>query len=89
MDEEPGVFSDKDAQDHNTYFAGRVHNHNVVIASLPAGVDGTTATASVATDGEDVQRIEVRAIMNSMSGDQKKLIKVVYINRKTVWRAQL
>ncbi|ERF75648.1 hypothetical protein EPUS_08801 [Endocarpon pusillum Z07020] len=50
LDEEHGVFLDKDAQDHNTYFVGRVHNHNVVIASLPAGVDGTTAAASVATD---------------------------------------
>ncbi|ERF70324.1 hypothetical protein EPUS_09328 [Endocarpon pusillum Z07020] len=50
LDEEHGTFLDKDAQDHNTYFTGRVHNYNVVIASLPAGVDGTTAAASVATN---------------------------------------
>ncbi|KAF7510248.1 hypothetical protein GJ744_006944 [Endocarpon pusillum] len=50
LDEEHGMFSDKDAQDHNTYLVGRIHNHNVVIASLPAGVDGNTAAASVATD---------------------------------------
>lgn len=50
LDEEHGAFLDKDVQDHNTYLAGRIYNHNVVIASLPAGVDGTTAAASVATD---------------------------------------
>jgi nucleoside phosphorylase len=50
LDGEHGMFLDKDAQDHNTYFAGRIHKHNVVIACLPAGVDGTTAAASVAND---------------------------------------
>jgi nucleoside phosphorylase len=50
LDEEHGMVSDKDAQDHNIYFAGRIHKHNVVIACLPAGVDGTAAAASVAND---------------------------------------
>lgn len=30
----------QDAQDRNKYVLGQVHNHNVVIACLPAGVDG-------------------------------------------------
>jgi nucleoside phosphorylase len=50
LDEEHGKIKEQDPQDHNTYFAGRVHEHNVVIACLPAGVDGTTAAASVAKD---------------------------------------
>ncbi|ERF68823.1 hypothetical protein EPUS_06267 [Endocarpon pusillum Z07020] len=50
LDEEHGMVMVKDVQDHNSYFAGRVHEHNVVIACLPAGVDGTAAAASVAKD---------------------------------------
>ena len=50
LNEPHGVFLDKDAWDHNTCFVGRVHNHNMMITSLPAGVGGTTATASFATD---------------------------------------
>jgi nucleoside phosphorylase len=50
LDEEHGMFLDKDTQDQNTYFAGRIHKHNVVIACLPAGVDGTTAAAIIAND---------------------------------------
>ncbi|KAF7504245.1 hypothetical protein GJ744_002567 [Endocarpon pusillum] len=48
LDEEYGIIQHKDAQDFNTYAAGRVHKHNIVIACLPAGVDGTTAAATVA-----------------------------------------
>jgi nucleoside phosphorylase len=35
--------------DHNTYVAGRVGSHNVMIACLPAGVYGTTSAANVAS----------------------------------------
>jgi nucleoside phosphorylase len=48
LDEEHGIIQHKDAQDVNTYAAGRVHQHNIVIACLPAGVDGTNAAATVA-----------------------------------------
>src|SRR5271155_5806896 len=50
LDEEHGIIREKDPQDHNTYFAGRVHDHNVVIACLPAGVEGVAAAATVAND---------------------------------------
>lgn len=38
------------AGDSNAYEYGRIHDHNVVIAVLPKGVDGTTAAAIVAKD---------------------------------------
>ena len=50
LDEEYGMVTQKHAQDNNTYFAGRIHNHNIIIASLPAGVDGVAAAAVVAKD---------------------------------------
>ena len=50
LDEEHGPMLSQDAQDHNNYVLGRVHNHNVVIACLPAGVDGNNAAATVATN---------------------------------------
>jgi nucleoside phosphorylase len=50
LDEEHGRMMEQDPQDHNNYFAGRVHAHNVVIACLPAGVDGIAAAATVAND---------------------------------------
>lgn len=50
LDEEHGSVTEKDTKDHNTYFGGRMHNHNVVIACLPAGVDGLSAAATVAKD---------------------------------------
>jgi hypothetical protein len=50
LNEEHRTFLDKDAQDYNTYFAGRVYNYNIIIIFLLAGVNGTTAAASVATN---------------------------------------
>jgi nucleoside phosphorylase len=50
LDKEHGRILDNDTRDQNAYFAGRIHDHNVVIAHLPAGIDGTTAAASVAKD---------------------------------------
>ena len=50
LDEDFGIIGNKSPQDANTYSAGRVHGHNVVIACLPAGVDGTTAAATVANN---------------------------------------
>lgn len=35
--------------DDNTYICGRIHDHNVVIACLPAGVYGTNSAATVAS----------------------------------------
>src|SRR4051794_1316178 len=34
--------------DHNTYQLGRIGEHNVIIACLPAGVTGSTSAAIVA-----------------------------------------
>jgi hypothetical protein len=44
------MVSDKDAQDYNTYFIGRIHEHNMVITCLLVGVNSTTIAASVAND---------------------------------------
>jgi nucleoside phosphorylase len=41
---------EQDISDHNSYILGQIHHHNVVIASLPAGVYGTTPAATVAKD---------------------------------------
>jgi nucleoside phosphorylase len=40
----------QDAQDRNNYVLGHIYSHNVVIACLPAGVDGTNAAAIVAVN---------------------------------------
>jgi nucleoside phosphorylase len=50
LDEEHGPIPAQDAQDRNNYVLGQVHNHNVVIACLPAGVDGNNAAAVVAAN---------------------------------------
>jgi len=50
LDEEHGPMSRQDAQDRNNYVLGRIYNHNVVIACLPAGVDGNNAAATVAAN---------------------------------------
>jgi hypothetical protein len=36
------------SSDHNNYQPGRIGDHNVIIACLPAGVTGTTSAATVA-----------------------------------------
>jgi hypothetical protein len=36
------------SSDHNNYQLGRIGDHNVIIACLPAGVTGTTSAATVA-----------------------------------------
>ncbi|SCV61403.1 related to RSA4-WD-repeat protein required for maturation and efficient intra-nuclear transport [Fusarium fujikuroi] len=41
---------DQHQSDTNSYTWGRIGEHNVVIASLPAGVDGTTSTATTASN---------------------------------------
>ena len=38
------------AQDSNTYTLGRIGQHSIVIAGLPAGTTGTTAASTVATN---------------------------------------
>jgi nucleoside phosphorylase len=50
LDEEHGPMPGQDAQDCNNYVLGHVYSHNVVIACLPAGVDGTNAAAIVAAN---------------------------------------
>ena len=41
LDERHQPITDQDKLDPNNYVLGRVHEHNVVIACLPAGVYGT------------------------------------------------
>ncbi|KAI4206290.1 MAG: hypothetical protein LQ346_001186 [Caloplaca aetnensis] len=48
LDEAYENTQDQDAHDTNHYSFGRVKRHNVVIASLPAGVYGTSTAATVA-----------------------------------------
>ncbi|KAL8902504.1 MAG: hypothetical protein Q9207_004643 [Kuettlingeria erythrocarpa] len=48
LDETYENTQDQDAHDTNHYSFGRVKRHNVVIASLPAGVYGTSTAATVA-----------------------------------------
>ena len=50
LDEEHEPLRITDAQDSNNYVLGRVHEHNVVIACLPAGLYGTNAAATVANN---------------------------------------
>src|SRR5438045_8807497 len=50
VDEENGPMPSQVAPDRNNYVLGRVHNHNVVIACLPAVVDGNNAAATAATN---------------------------------------
>jgi nucleoside phosphorylase len=55
LDDEHGLIKEKDIQHHNVYFAGRMRDHNVVIAWLPAGVDGLAAAAIVAKVFEHIR----------------------------------
>ena len=48
LDEEYGKIQGQDQQDSNSYSLGRIHNHNVVIAVLPAGIDSTSAATAAA-----------------------------------------
>jgi len=50
LDEIYGIINEKDIQDQNAYFAGRLHRYKIVIAALPAGIDGVSAAANVARD---------------------------------------
>lgn len=49
LDEVHRDLQEQDISDHNSYILGQIHQHNIVIASLPAGVYGTTPAATVAT----------------------------------------
>ncbi|KIW54609.1 hypothetical protein PV05_06958 [Exophiala xenobiotica] len=50
LDERHQPITGQDKLDPNNYVVGRVHEHNVVIACLPAGIYGTNAAARVAND---------------------------------------
>jgi len=50
LDERHRQITGQDKRDSNNYVLGRVHEHNVVIACLPAGVYGTVSAARVAND---------------------------------------
>ena len=50
LDEEHEEFQSRVAQDNNSYVLGRVHEHNVVMACLPAGMYGTNSAATVANN---------------------------------------
>lgn len=51
--EEHAPIEQVDRHDHNTYLAGRMHEHNIMIACLPAGIDGVVSAAAV---GKDITR---------------------------------
>ena len=50
LNEEHKEFKIQVAQDDNSYVLGRIHEHNVVLACLPAGVYGTVSAATVANN---------------------------------------
>ena len=50
LDEEHEPFKSDNVRDNNSYVLGRVGEHNVVMACLPAGVYGTNAAATVANN---------------------------------------
>lgn len=50
LDEEHPILEGQQQQDNNNYALGRIHNHNVVIACMPAGADGLVNAANVARD---------------------------------------
>lgn len=49
LDDDHGQPREQDKHDNNNYHLGRIEQHNVVMACLPAGVYGTTSAATVAT----------------------------------------
>lgn len=50
LDQEHPMIAGQDRQDHNSYVLGVIHQHNIVIACMPAGVDGVVPAATVAKD---------------------------------------
>jgi nucleoside phosphorylase len=50
LDEIHEDLQEQDTSDHNSYKLGRIQNHNVVIACLPAGIYGTNPAANVSKD---------------------------------------
>lgn len=50
LDEEHPILPAADPQDTNSYLLGRISDHNVVIACLPAETTGKVSAATVATD---------------------------------------
>lgn len=50
LDEIHENLQEQDTSDHNNYILGQIHHHNIVIASLPKNVYGTTPAATVAKD---------------------------------------
>ncbi|KAK1252117.1 hypothetical protein MKX08_003304 [Trichoderma sp. CBMAI-0020] len=50
LDESHGTFDGQRVNDRNNYVLGRIGQHNVAMACLPAGVYGTTSATVVATE---------------------------------------
>jgi nucleoside phosphorylase len=50
LDEIHPDLQEQDSADHSSYMLGRIQNHNVVVAILPAGIYGTTPAATVCKD---------------------------------------
>jgi hypothetical protein len=50
LDERHTPIIGQDKRDPNNYVLGRIHEHNVVIACLPAGISNTNTAARVARD---------------------------------------
>ncbi|KAK5442647.1 hypothetical protein LTS15_010965, partial [Exophiala xenobiotica] len=67
LDEEHEMIAGQDSQDHNSYVFGRIHQHNVVIACMPEGVDGLVPAANVANMARTFPALQVR-LMVSIGG---------------------
>lgn len=50
LDDEHELITKKDAHHNSACTVGQIYEHNVVIACLPAGMDGLAAAAMVAQD---------------------------------------
>jgi nucleoside phosphorylase len=50
LDEIHQDLQEQNILDHNSYILGQIHNHNVVVACLPAGIYGISPIATVAKD---------------------------------------
>ena len=50
LDEIHQDLQEQGPSDANSYYLGQIHNRNIVIAGLPAGIHGTTPAATLATD---------------------------------------
>lgn len=73
LDEDHGAPQHIRPSDHNNYCLGRIKEHNVVIACMPAGVYGTTSAAVVATQMlSSFEHIKIRLMVGIGGGVPSK-----------------